>query len=251
MKNIKITTEDNFNILNKVDSIVNMNFIYYTESDKKLSEIEFDFSYQFDLFFGDMILNLRQKDYTNLLKCSDLNILYTDNHEDDYDYTTYYNNFSCKNVNNSSKDNLYKINETNNKLKENNEELKNIYMSLITYVLFSKVSLIIYLDDLNDENIFIPFAGIVIKETQLDFNKKLNNIKDTHVVIADLEINNLFYNENNSLNKDKIIEDFNSKKLKHFSHHHIKKLNSNLINISSENTNDDFNIKIIEEKKYL
>ncbi len=250
MKNIKITTEDNFNILNKADSIVNMHFIYYTESDKNLSDLEFDFSYQFDLFFGDMILNLRQRDYMNLLKCSDLNILYTDNHENDYDYTTFYNNFSCKNVNDNSKDNLNKINESNNKLKENNEELKNIYMSLITYVLFSKVSLIIYLDDLNNENNFIPFAEILIKETQLDFNKKLNNIKDTHIVIADLEINNLFYSENNSLNKDKIIEDFNSKKLKHSPYHQIKKFNSNIFEQrSSENSNEDFNIKIIEEKK--
>ena len=35
-------------------------------------------------------MNLRQKDLTNLLKCSDLNILYTDNKSELYDYENYY-----------------------------------------------------------------------------------------------------------------------------------------------------------------
>ena len=37
-------------------------------------------------------LTLRQSDYTFLMSCLDLNILYTDNQNDDYDYEKFYLN---------------------------------------------------------------------------------------------------------------------------------------------------------------
>ena len=90
MKNFSIKTHDNFDILNNSNLIINMHFIYATEEDKLLSEIDFDSSYQFDLVIDNLNMNLRQKDLTNLLKCSDLNILYTDNKSESYDYENYY-----------------------------------------------------------------------------------------------------------------------------------------------------------------
>ena len=91
MKNFSIKTYDNFDILNNSNLIINMHFVYATEADKLLSATEFDSSYQFDLVIDNLNMNLRQKDLTNLLRCSDLNILYTDNKSKYYDYENYYN----------------------------------------------------------------------------------------------------------------------------------------------------------------
>ena len=46
-------------------------------------------------------------------------------------------------------------------------------MSLITYIMFKKLSLTLYLDDIGKET-FSPFVEFTLKEMQLDFNKKLN-----------------------------------------------------------------------------
>ena len=89
MQNFAIKTHDNFDILNNSNLIVNMHFVNSTEQDKLLSEIDFDFSYQFDIIIDNLNMNLRQKDLTNLLKCVDLNILYTDNKNEFYDYDNY------------------------------------------------------------------------------------------------------------------------------------------------------------------
>ena len=91
MKNFSIKTHDNFDILNNSNLLINMHFVYATEADKLLSETEFDSSYQFDLIIDNLDMNLRQKDLTNLLRCSDLNILYTDNKSNYYDYDNYFN----------------------------------------------------------------------------------------------------------------------------------------------------------------
>jgi hypothetical protein len=40
----------------------------------------------FDIYFDNFNLNLRQIDFINLMKCSDLNILYTDNLEYEFNY---------------------------------------------------------------------------------------------------------------------------------------------------------------------
>ena len=73
-----------------------MHFVYSTEEDKLLNEVEFDSSYQFDLIIDNLDMNLRQKDLTNLLRCSDLNILYTDNKSKFYDYDNYSSDFKLK-----------------------------------------------------------------------------------------------------------------------------------------------------------
>ena len=95
MKNITIKAEDNFNIISPTNSIVNMHFVYYTEKDKLLNELEFDFSYHFDLYFNDINMKMRQRDFTNLMRCSDLNILYTD---EKYDTNFHYKIKSMGNI---------------------------------------------------------------------------------------------------------------------------------------------------------
>jgi hypothetical protein len=86
MEEFQIKTIDNFVICKPSNGIVNIHLITYTNSDKLLSAVEFDSSYQFDVMFNEIELNLRQKDYTTLLKCSDLNILYTDNKNELFNY---------------------------------------------------------------------------------------------------------------------------------------------------------------------
>ena len=55
-----------------------MHFTLKTESDMNLNEYEFGSSFQFDLFFEHFNLTLRQSEYTFLMSCLDLNILYSD-----------------------------------------------------------------------------------------------------------------------------------------------------------------------------
>ena len=203
MKNIAIKAEDNFNIISPTNSIVNMHFVYYTEKDKLLNELEFDFSYHFDLYFNDINMKMRQRDFTNLMRCSDLNILYTDEKYEYYNYEKFYNNLK---KNKSSLDSLNLEEEKKEeKFINNNENLKKEYMSLITYIMFKKLSLTLYLDDIGKET-FSPFVEFILKEMQLDFNKKLNNTKETHIIIANMEMYDI-----SCQNKFKLLSDFTQK----------------------------------------
>ena len=129
MKNFSIKTHDNFDILNNSNLLINMHFVYSTEEDKLLNEVEFDSSYQFDLIIDNLDMNLRQKDLTNLLRCSDLNILYTDNKSKFYDYDNYSSDFKLKKGKKSEK--LIRMKNTKPK-KESNSESSSIDESYST-----------------------------------------------------------------------------------------------------------------------
>ena len=87
LNKIQIKTEDSFDICKEFDGIININLTEYTESDKLwLDQFEFDYSYQFDLYVNEAEINLRQKDFTNFMKCVDLNVTYTDEKDALYDY---------------------------------------------------------------------------------------------------------------------------------------------------------------------
>ena len=87
LNKIRIKTEDSFDICKEFDGIININLTEYTESDKLwLDQFEFDYSYQFDLYVNEAEINLRQKDFTNFMKCVDLNVTYTDEKDALYDY---------------------------------------------------------------------------------------------------------------------------------------------------------------------
>ena len=119
MKNFSIKTHDNFDILNNSNLIINMHFVYQTEEDKFLSAEDFDSSYQFDLVIDNLDMNLRQKDLTNLLRCSDLNILYTDNKSKYYDYDNY-NKTKKKKSEQKIRTKLVKEKNKKNEIKINN-----------------------------------------------------------------------------------------------------------------------------------
>ena len=219
MKNITIVTEDGFNVLSPTNAIVNMHINQYTEKDKMLNEFEYDFSYQFDLFFEDMNMNLRQSDFMNLMRCSDLNILYTDEKEKKFDYTsTVTTNPNINNVN-----------------IENKEKLMKTYLSLITYVMFSKLSLTLYLSENNDTEYKVkPFMELVLKETQLLFTKDLSFHKHTKVIIADMEI----YDISSTTNiKENILSDFKKNLMEFISNELDLSTEANNINNIHKNIN--------------
>ena len=172
MKNFSIKTHDNFDILNNSNLIVNMHFVYATEQDKLLSDLDFDYSYQFDVFIDNLDMNLRQTDLTNLLKCVDLNILYTDNKSSFYDYDNYYNlqkkkslekntfkfeesesdegNYESGDDNDENEYGTPTKNENKDNLKEslttsNKKDLLKKYCSMICYMLIKQISVKLYL----------------------------------------------------------------------------------------------------------
>ena len=216
MKNFAIKTHDNFDILDNSNIIVNMHFVNATEQDKLMNEIDFDYSYQFDIIIDNLNMNLRQTDLTNLLKCSDLNILYTDNKNEYYDYdkNDKNNNFkrmiskekimnkiskeekdsdSDSYIDEESDDDEYGL-SNNKKIKDgissfNKKDLLSKYCSMICYMLIKKISVKLYLlDDENNLNIYKPFVELILKETQTIFTKKLDSSNETHIITADMEL---------------------------------------------------------------
>ena len=215
MKNFAIKTHDNFDILNNSNLIVNMHFINPTEQDKLMSEIDFDFSYQFDLIIDKLNMNLRQPDLTNLLKCLDLNILYTDNQNKFYDYDNYFKlqkkQLKEKKIifrteeemeNDSddieSNDDGYdtpiesmKKNKEENINSSNKKDNLNKFCSMICYMLIKIISVKLYLTNDNSNEklaIYYPFVELILKETQTSFVKKLDLSNETKIITADMEL---------------------------------------------------------------
>ena len=262
MKNFTIKTHDNFNILNNSNIIVNMHFVNATEQDKLMSEVDFDFSYQFDLIIDNLDMNMRQKDLTNLLRCVDLNILYTDGKNEFYDYENYFNMKKKKSKvkrqitieNKDSESYSDESNEDNfqspiknikiNQLSENlnssaKKELLNVYCSMICYLLIQKISIKLYLinENKNDEKEeYNPFVELILKETQTIFTKKLDYSNETRIIIADMELFEIPLIRLNPDQKDKAINDEKFKILSEFT--------QNLITGENEDYDDlDINSK--------
>ena len=211
MKNFSIKTQDNFDILDNSNIIANMHFINATEQDKILSETEFDDSYQFDIMIDNLNMNLRQIDLTNLLRCSDLNILYTDNKSEYYDYEKYENNIKKSKSSKEKKNNKIDKGDNDSCLDESDDDdtdspkktrsmkenlsfsnkkvILNNYVKMICYTLIKKISVKLYLfDDKNNSNVYKPFVDLILKETQTIFTKKLDSTNETRIITADMEL---------------------------------------------------------------
>ena len=270
MKNFAIKTHDNFDILSNSNLIVNMHFVNTTEQDKLLSGLEFDFSYQFDLIIDNLDMNLRQKDLTNLLKCVDLNILYTDNKNEFYDYDNY--DFSSSDIlkkkptkekkitlkfkdsdsefNDSDDDYDYgKNRENKNKHKEDDsisssheKELMNKYCSMICYMLIKKISVKLYLED-DGPNKFSPFVELILRETQTIFTKKLDSSNETRMITADMELLEIPYIRKKYNKKDNpFINDNTTFKI-------LSEFTQNLITGEIEDYEDDTSRNLEEQRK--
>ena len=176
-----IMEKNNFKLLEDSNGIINMHFTLQTENDIN----DFDNSYQFDLFFDCFKLTLRQSDYTFLMSCLDLNILYTDNQNDDYDYEKFYLNSSFK---------------KNERLDlEMKELMENIYQVFF----IQEISINLCLK--NDE----MFSTLNIQDNL--FSQKLDTSKITDCAFGNIEVYDL-KKENGIFLKDLIVSDYSQKK---------------------------------------
>ena len=176
LNNFEIKTHDNFSLLSPTNGIINMHFVYYGESDKNRSPLEFDFSYQFDIMFGDFNMNMRQKDYTLLLMCSDLNILYTDNLTDKFNYETL----------KQKKLPEEKTAITNIKIDEKEKKrLMADFIGMFVTVYIPKINLTLFLDNEISKN---QFCRLVLSEMVLLFTSHLDYSKEMQCVFGDFKI---------------------------------------------------------------
>ena len=133
-------------------------------------------------------LTLRQSDYTFLMSCLDLNILYTDNQNDDYDYEKFYLNSSFK---------------KNERSDLEMKELMEKYLSMFCVIFIQEISVNLCLK--NDE----MFSTLNIQDNL--FSQKLDIIKITDCVFGNIEIYDL-KKENGIFLKDLIVSDYSQKK---------------------------------------
>lgn len=247
MNELSLKSSDGFSIIEPIKIEFNMHFSYFTLEDLKKSDLEVDKSFQIDLIIEELVMNLRQKDFTNLLKCSDLNILYSDMMYEDY----YYEPVIEANTNID----YLGLNDKNEERKTLSK-LKNEMYSMLFIVLAKKINLNLFLKDK-------PLAEIVLYEKELNFFKKLNNLKECYIVISKIE----FYEYtggychccNNNPNKN-CFEYFDENKEKENKELEMRKcasynVNNNLMNKRNSSNNNErrsfqFNNNInLESKK--
>ena len=205
LTNCYILRNDGFEILSKTNGIVNMHFTYNTEADLLLPPNEIDTSFQFDLYFNEFTLNLRQKDYILLLLCNDLNVMYTDEKEKMYDYAKYKKEKDLSKLNTSKSDfnvtmnsnDISSINIINNNNKNEKIDLgKYMYMYFTFFV--NRVTLNLFMDDKRD------LSQLILDEFFLIFKQKMDFSSVMGVYVKNLEV--FAYTENN--NKEVIVSDF-------------------------------------------
>ena len=176
--------KNNFKLLEDSNGIINMHFTLQTENDIN----DFDNSYQFDLFFDCFKLTLRQSDYTFLMSCLDLNILYTDNQNDDYDYEKFYLNSSFK---------------KNERSDLEMKELMEKYLSSVIFIQEISVNLCLKNDEI--------FSTLNIQDNLIIFCQKLDTSKITDCAFGNIEVYDL-KKENGIFLKDLIVSDYSQKK---------------------------------------
>ena len=201
LTNCYILRNDGFEVLSKTNGIVNMHFTFNTDADLLLPPSEVDTSFQFDIYFNEFTLNLRQKDYLLLLECNDLNIMYTDEKEKMYDYLKYKSqakmNTSKSEFNVTMNSNeISSINLPNNQKQEKIDLSKYMYMYITFFV--NRVTLNLFLDDKRD------LSQLILDEFFLIFKQKKDFSSIMGVYVKNLEV--FAYTENND--KEVIVSDF-------------------------------------------
>jgi len=133
-------------------------------------------------------LTLRQSDYTFLMSCLDLNILYTDNQNDDYDYEKFYLNSSFK---------------KNERSDLEMKELMEKYLSSVIFIQEISVNLCLKNDEI--------FSTLNIQDNLIIFCQKLDTSKITDCAFGNIEVYDL-KKENGIFLKDLIVSDYSQKK---------------------------------------
>ena len=203
LTNCYILRNDGFEILSKTNGIVNMHFTYNTESDLLLLPNEIDKSFQFDVYFNEFLLNLRQIDYLLLLQCNDLNILYTDDQVNMYDYNKYKMHKDLSKVNTSKSEFNVTVNSNEissiNLINNNKEKIDlSKYMNMFITFFVNRVKLNLFFDDKRE------LAQLLLDEFFLIFKQKLDYSSIMGVYVRNIEV--FACSENNE--KEVIVSDF-------------------------------------------
>jgi hypothetical protein len=169
IRNLFIITHDGFKFVENTDCKVDMIFSNLLEIDKPLTDLEIDRSFEIKLFMESININMRQSDYTYIMKCNDLNLLYSDGEDANYQY------------------------QQDIQIPINHEGLEySDFNSLITVLKFPNISLRLY----QDKKIFTELA---LKDMVLYFEKKLNFKKEMDIQIRCCEMYNYLGIENKEI----------------------------------------------------
>ena len=182
LNNLLLKTSDDFSINKPFNAFINMHLTEYTESDKLwLDEMEFDFSYQFDISVPEVEANIRQKDFTNFMKCIDLNIIYTDNKEKEYDFEMCKLNMK-KNKKNKDEflDQLSKTDRSNSTHKER-EKLRELYYDVLANIFVTKIKANLYLENGK------TFTELVLSNASVNVVRKLTMNKYVDISISNMD----------------------------------------------------------------
>ena len=218
LTNCNIMRNDGFEILSKTNGIVNMHFTYNTTNDLLLPANEIDTSFQFDVFFNEFSLNLRQKDYILLMECNDLNVMYTDEKEKLYDYAKYkYQKKLNKGYPLSESGMTFNSNEiseiNNNDINKGVDLSKYMYMFVTLFA--NRVTLNLFLDDGRALAQFFLDEFFLIFKEKMDYSSIMSlhvrNVEvfviteknDREVIISDFSqlINQYDEDDNDSMDR--------------------------------------------------
>lgn len=191
LKNLVLKTQSDFILCEPIDSIINMHFPYLLKIDKDVSDDIIDRSFQFDVYINNIDLNLRQKDFMNLMKIMDLNILYTDGQNDFYNYEVL-NEILIKDNSGSINLNLLRGSVQDRMSIKGKKPLDEKILDSLDYlksiIIIPNITLLLY--DHNNK----PFNSILLIETEINFYKRLSTKKEIFICIENLEFSNILDN---------------------------------------------------------
>jgi len=171
----------------------------------------FDKSWELEMIFDKLKLNLRQCDFTNLMKFNDLNFMYQDYLGEFYDYYTILKSketdpdlvefrASKLDVKSIKYDKESETTNRESKFSEDDFKEKEIMSKINNFIaklLIPEFSICLY----QNEKIF---TELVLFEKSLIFCRKANNTKEIDIIIKKIEI----YHYIDNYNKEPILSDF-------------------------------------------
>jgi len=180
---MKSQLNTNYELIKNINPIINIHVTEYTDRDLiTYSNLEFDYSYQFDLSFNEKIfVNFKKDDFTKFFRILDLNILYTDYLDKEYDYLEFNDLI-------------------NSKYNDTNKELFNKYNDIICNAFIKDIFLKLEIDE-------ITFIDFEISFMLISLFRKLNQNKNLHFSIGEI---NAFYTKIGKENKEKFFMDNSS-----------------------------------------
>jgi hypothetical protein len=158
LKEFNITTNDNFKIVDNTNMKVQMLFTVLSEEENNMPDTIVDKSFVINLWIDKIAINLRQKDFNYIMKCNDLNFLYIDGLDQQYNFTKNTEVAPCNEI-----------------------EVKD-YNHMRVFLEIPNIALRLY-----EQTIF---TEMILSDKTLTFEKKLNGMKEIDIVIRRCDIFN-------------------------------------------------------------